>query len=386
MLHGTGCSKLSKWRRFATARALRGAESHQWLRRCRPTDELRRSPIYSSWAVSLMHRGDRLLVRHLDANWKCCRRCLGLLYICTSPAVEFSSRDGTARCERALRLDKEQSLVHITHTHTHTHTLNWTKVAFWTRANQWELSRRCTQWRANPSRDWDLNRDLSTFRDSIWTIKIRFKRSRFDLRFDLKCFAIRFEKKDLNPGKSAVCLPTQNEMHESSKHFCFVCSLMPKLYRTNWLADIVSTVTLRNISCVIRSKIHFVKYCYVTFYARVIFAAGAGVRKGANFLHSCATIRHEIASFSRSRRRARRMSALREIAVAEFVWSGPRRRPIPIAVTVPYWFFPISTEHCYPHELGRFPLLTTRSPAQRGRRRSLAIAETARRYMSVDVL
>jgi len=127
-------------------------------------------------------------------------------------------------------------------------------------------------------------------------------------------------------------------MHESSKHFCFVCSLMPKLYRTNWLADIVSTVTLRNISCVIRSKIHFVKYCYVTFYARVIFAAGAGVRKGANFLHSCATIRHEIASFSRSRRQARRMSALREIAVAEFVWFGPRRRPIPIAVTVPYWF------------------------------------------------
>jgi len=119
MLHGTGCSKLSKWRRFATARALRGAESHQWLRRCRPTDELRRSPIYSSWAVSLMHRDDRLLVRHLDANWKCCRRCLGWLYICTSPAVEFRSRDGTARCERALRLDEEQSLVHITHTHTH---------------------------------------------------------------------------------------------------------------------------------------------------------------------------------------------------------------------------------------------------------------------------
>jgi len=100
--------------------------------------------------------------------------------------------------------------------------------------------------------------------------------------------------------------------------------------------------------------------------------------RGANFLHSCATIRHEIASFSRSRRRARRMSALREIAVAEFVWSGPRRLPIPIAVTVPYWFFPISTEHCYPYELGRFPLLATRSPAQRGPRRSLAIAERPR--------
>jgi len=47
------------------------------------------------------------------------------------------------------------------------------------------------QWWTNPNCecDWDLNRDLNTSRNLIWTIKIWFKRSRFDLkylRFDLK--------------------------------------------------------------------------------------------------------------------------------------------------------------------------------------------------------
>ena len=27
-------------------------------------------------------------------------------------------------------------------------------------------------------------------------------------------------------------------MHESSKHFCFRCSLIPKLHHTNWLINI----------------------------------------------------------------------------------------------------------------------------------------------------
>jgi len=71
----------------------------------------------------------------------------------------------------------------------------------------------------------DIRFELS----SIW-----FKRSRFDI------FAIRFE--DLNPDKSAACLQTQNEMHESSKHFCFGCSLMSKVHRTNWLINIVSSI------------------------------------------------------------------------------------------------------------------------------------------------
>jgi len=113
-----------------------------------------------------------------------------------------------------------------------------------------------------------LHRDLSTFRDLnhlIWTVKIRFKRSRFDLRFDFYFFVIRFEKKGLNRDKSDACLPTQNEMHESSKHFCFGCDLMLKLHRT----DIVSTVTVQSISRVIRPKMHFVKYRYLHFLLKI---------------------------------------------------------------------------------------------------------------------
>ena len=45
------------------------------------------------------------------------------------------------------------------------------------------------QWRANPNRDWDLNRDLSTFRDSFWTIKIQFKRSHV-MWFEIFCVSI----------------------------------------------------------------------------------------------------------------------------------------------------------------------------------------------------
>jgi len=41
---------------------------------------------------------------------------------------------------------------------------------------------------ANTNRDWDLNRDLSTFAYLISTAKVRFKRSRFDLKSDLNFF------------------------------------------------------------------------------------------------------------------------------------------------------------------------------------------------------
>jgi len=41
-----------------------------------------------------------------------------------------------------------------------------------------------------------LNRDVSTCGDSISTMKIRFRRSRFDLRIDLNFFRIRFWKKN----------------------------------------------------------------------------------------------------------------------------------------------------------------------------------------------
>ena len=70
-------------------------------------------------------------------------------------------------------------------------------------------------------RDSDWNRDLSTFGDSIWTVKMRLERSRFDL-----------EKKDLNRDKSAACWPTQSAMHESSQRFGLGSSLMSLLRRT----------------------------------------------------------------------------------------------------------------------------------------------------------
>jgi len=60
----------------------------------------------------------------------------------------------------------------------------------------------------------------------------------------LNIFDIRCEKK-LYRAKSAACLWTQNGMHERSKHFCFMCNLMPKLHRTNWLTVIVHVLWLR---------------------------------------------------------------------------------------------------------------------------------------------
>ena len=119
----------------------------------------------------------------------------------------------------------------------------------------------------NPSHDWDLNRDLITCGDSIWTIKIRFKRPRSicDL---IWIFAIRFEK-ELNRDKSAACLPTRNRMYESSKHFCFGCNLTTKLHQWMIMFKVVSTVTVPGISCAIRPKIHCVKHCYLDFPSKI---------------------------------------------------------------------------------------------------------------------
>ena len=66
------------------------------------------------------------------------------------------------------------------------------------------------QWWAFPNHAQDLNPDLSTFRDSIWTLKLWVKRSQFDLKFDWE--------KDLNHNKAAARLPKQNGMHETSKN------------------------------------------------------------------------------------------------------------------------------------------------------------------------
>jgi len=43
--------------------------------------------------------------------------------------------------------------------------------------------------------------------------------------------------KNLSHDKSAACLPTQNGMHESVKHFWFGCELMPKLRK--WMIGTV---------------------------------------------------------------------------------------------------------------------------------------------------
>ena len=58
-------------------------------------------------------------------------------------------------------------------------------------------------------------------------------------------------------------------MHESSKHFCFGCSLMPKLHRANGTIDTVSTTTVRSILCAIRPKIYCVKHRYLDFLLKI---------------------------------------------------------------------------------------------------------------------
>jgi len=73
--------------------------------------------------------------------------------------------------------------------------------------------------------------------------KIGFKSSRLNWRFGLKY--LRFDlKKNSNRGTSAVCLPTQNRVHKSSKNFCFRCRLIPTQHSTNWLIDTLYRVWL----------------------------------------------------------------------------------------------------------------------------------------------
>jgi len=96
---------------------------------------------------------------------------------------------------------------------------------------------------------WWANFDWLGFKwpfEHFWRFDLNYKDSIQNIAILFESFAIRFDsKKNLNCDKSAACLPTQNGMHELlSKHFCFGCNLMQKLHRTNWLIDIVSSVTL----------------------------------------------------------------------------------------------------------------------------------------------
>ena len=79
------------------------------------------------------------------------------------------------------------------------------------------------------------------------------------------------KKKDLNPDRSAACSPKQNKMQKPCKHLCFWCSLLLKLHRASWLVNIVSTVTPRSMSRVIKPKIHLVKYRYLQFLLKIYF-------------------------------------------------------------------------------------------------------------------
>ena len=106
-------------------------------------------------------------------------------------------------------------------------------------------------WRANLNRD--SNRDFSTFENSIWSIKIWYKK--IAIRFDI-CFFSDSIRKKLNRDISAACLPDANGMHGSSNHFCFRRDFMPKLHQWMLVIDFAFIATLRTISCAVRPKIY----------------------------------------------------------------------------------------------------------------------------------
>ena len=60
----------------------------------------------------------------------------------------------------------------------------------------------CCAWWADPISGWNLNRDFSTLGDLNWTIKIRFKRLRFHLRFDFKF--LRFDLKKVKSRQNQL--------------------------------------------------------------------------------------------------------------------------------------------------------------------------------------
>jgi len=73
------------------------------------------------------------------------------------------------------------------------------------------------QWWAFPNHEQDLNPNLSTFRDSIWTLKLWVKRSQFDLKFNWDHHPTSSSHASPN-DKAAARLPEQNGMHETSKN------------------------------------------------------------------------------------------------------------------------------------------------------------------------
>ena len=72
------------------------------------------------------------------------------------------------------------------------------------------------------------------FEMSIWTKKIRFKRSRFDLKI------LRFDFLKIFKSRQISCLLTDAKWNAwIIETLLFQCYLTPTLHRTNWLIDIV---------------------------------------------------------------------------------------------------------------------------------------------------
>ena len=71
------------------------------------------------------------------------------------------------------------------------------------------------------------NHDSSTFGDSIWIVNIRFNRSRFDLRFDLKFLCDSISKRFKS---RRTCLTDSFVNGQISSEFC-----IPKIIKICWL-------------------------------------------------------------------------------------------------------------------------------------------------------
>lgn len=127
----------------------------------------------------------------------------------------------------------------------------------------WKTER---QWRANP--DWDINCDFTTFRDSIWTINIWFKKSQYGLRLGL--IFLRFDWKRLK-SRQASCLLTDTNWNvriiETLTHSMQFDAETAPYYLTDW--HCMCIVTLQTISCVIRPKIYHVKYHNLDFLFKI---------------------------------------------------------------------------------------------------------------------
>jgi len=144
-------------------------------------------------------------------------------------------------------------------------------------------------------------------------------------------------------------------------------------------------VTLRNISRVIRPKYTSSNIAMFTFYARVIFAAGAGVREGGKFpTFVCDYTPRNCVFFAFAAPRKTNVCITRNSSRRIRLIRTP---PSPYSSHCPVLVFPDIHGTLLPVRTRAFPVVGDTIPSPAWSKKKLGYCrETARRYVSVDIL